>query len=366
MPASASASHSTPTLYKVYHVAPLAKQGEARAVNARGDVAGQLDGAAFICHDGRISTYPGFQYFYLDGPYTSIATAINADGMAAGHDGSYHPCSMSGLEFATAVVFRDGRMDFVDRSRDGMCSFEVDGINDAGVIVGESGYRGFVRYPDGHEIEIHPLSTRPENNGTRATALDNEGHVVGGTTIDVKVVRYVDAGMMQRPGHPLETMRGPDLNSYVIHAFVATFANGHQRRRDLGALPDFPDTYATAINEDLTIVGYSGTESGPKWTRVSGPSHAWVWQHGHMTDLGANVMQSTYAYGVNDAGIIVGCSGSNAIRWADKRYQDLNDLIGPRSGWHLSCARAINRAGSIVGWGTYHGLKVPFLLVPAN
>ena len=331
-------------------IAPdMRSSGGAFAVNARGDVAGQFDGAAFIWHDGRFTTFPGVQYFYLDGPYTSVATAINRKGVAAGHDGSYHPCSMSGLEFATAVVFRDGAMEFVDRARDGLCSFEVDGINDAGVIVGESGYRGFVRYPDGREIEVKPLSRRPEYNGTRASAIDNEGHVVGGTTIEQPKPRQTT-----------------ELNFFVIHGFLATFENGHQQMRDLGALLAYPNTYATAINEDLTIVGYSGTDAGPKWTRVTGSGHAWVWQHGHMSDLGALKGEDSFAYGVNDAGVVVGCSGTDAVRWVDKRLEDLNDLIGPNSGWHLICARAINRRGVIVGTGTYAEHQLPFRLVPIN
>jgi probable HAF family extracellular repeat protein len=354
----------SPRSYEVYRIAPAGQQGEARAVNARGDIAGQLNGAAFICHANQISKFPGFQYSYLDGSYSSIAVAVNDDGVAVGHDGTYMPCSMSGLEFATAVVFRDGNMAFVDRSLVGACSFEADGINDAGTIVGERGYRGFVRYADGHEVEVQPLSTRPENNGTRATALDNEGHIVGATTINVKHIKYINAGSITHAGHPLEILRAPDPDSYFIHAFLATFVNGRQQMRDLGGLPTLSDTYATAINDDLTIVGYSGSLSGPKWTRVSGPSHAWVWKHGQMTDLGSADMESTFAYGVNDAGIIVGCSGSDAVRWFHNRLEDLNDLIAPDSGWHLTCARAINRRGIIVGTGTYAGHRYPFRLVP--
>ncbi len=37
-----------------------------------------------------------------------------------------------------------------------------------------NGYRGFVRYANGSEIEIQPLSTRDEYNGTRASAVNNE------------------------------------------------------------------------------------------------------------------------------------------------------------------------------------------------
>ena len=117
---------------------------------------------------------------------------------------------------------------------------------------------------------------------------------------------------------PEQPMYCPDMDEYVIHAFVATF-DGAQHMRDLGALPGYPDTYATAIAEDGTIVGYSGTKSGPKWTRVSGPSHAWMWYRGRMVDLGRGTDDNSYAYGVNDRGVIVGCAGDHAVRWVDKR-----------------------------------------------
>lgn len=165
------------------------------------------------------------------------------------------------------MLFEGGKTRFLDRKNIGQCSFEIDGINDAGVVVGIHAYRGFVRYPDGLELTVNPLSTRPEWNGTRVGAIDNEGDIIGGTP---------------RPVY------GPDLNDYVIHAFLATADRGRvHNMRDLGALPGFPDTYATAIAEDGTVVGYSGTNSGPKWTRVTGPSHAWMWYRGHMTDIGA-------------------------------------------------------------------------------
>ncbi len=314
--------------YRVELIAPSTTgAGDARAVNAAGDVAGVYKDAAFVWHAGHFRSFPAERSFYLGDSYRNIATAINASGIAAGVDGEYTPCSMSGLELTAAVTYDAHGMHFVDPSRGGSCSFEADGINDRGTIVGENGYRGFIRYADGHELLVEPLSTRPEDNGTRATALDNENHVVGGTTVDVASVPQVQAGV-QAP--------------YVIHAFLLTVDGARQRMRDLGALPGFPDTIATAINEDLTVVGYSGNKSGPKWTRVSGPSHAWVWQRGRMTDLGRTHSVGgieedvdSYAYGVNDAGVIVGCSGNNAVRWVDKHMQNLNALIDRHSGWHL-------------------------------
>ncbi len=288
--------------------------------------------------------------------------AINRFGVAAGSDGGYFPCGMSGLQFMTATVY-DAKMRLLRHN--GQCEYEVNGMNDAGTLVGVDGYRGFVRYAGGSEIEVQPLSHRPEWNGTRASAIDNEGRVVGGTTIDVGPVGRVQCGE-QRIGFngPIEPMYCPDVNAYVIHAFVATFTGGRQDMRDLGALARFPNTYATAIAEDGTIVGYSGTQSAPKWTRVSGPSHAWMWYEGRMTDIGSMATGSTYAYGVNDRGVIVGCAGDHAVRWVRKKLQDLNALIDQNSGWHLTCAHAINRSGIIAGTGTYRGMTLPVRLVP--
>ncbi len=371
--AAGTAPAASAPVYRVELIAPnTTGTGEARAVNRVGDVAGVYNDTAFVWHAGHFRSFPAERSFYLGDSYKNIATAINGAGTAAGVDGEYTPCSMSGLELTSAVTYDVHGMHFIDRSRDGQCSFEADGINDLGTIVGESGYRGFIRYADGHELSVEPRSTRPENNGTRATALDNENHVVGGTTIDVANVAQVQVGEERPSGGSLRPMFGPDVNAYVIHAFLLTVDGTRQRMRDLGALPGFPDTIATAISEDLTVVGYSGNKSGPKWTRVSGPSHAWVWQHGRMTDLGSSPTAlgvkedvDSYAYGVNDAGVIVGCSGINAVRWVDKRMQNLNGLIDRHSGWHLTCARGINRAGTIVGTGEFgNSGSLPFRLVP--
>jgi probable HAF family extracellular repeat protein len=347
----------------VYRVQAIATEGdgEALAVNAEGDVAGNLDGKAFVWQNGRLRTFSPIKYFYLGDAYQAKAKAINRLGVAAGSDGGYFPCAMSGLGFMTAAVY-DTRTRLLRQN--GQCEYEIDGMNDAGTLVGIDGYRGFVRYANGMQIEVRPLSHRPEWNGTRASAIDNEGRVVGGTTIDVGSVGQVQCGE-QRIGFngPLQPMYCPNTNAYAIHAFLATFSAETQHMRDLGALPGYPDTYATAIAEDGTVVGYSGTQSGPKWTRVSGPSHAWMWYGGRMTDIGSSISDSSYAYGVNDRGVIVGCAAHHAVRWINKKIENLNALIDRRSGWYLQCAYAINRSGIIVGVGTYHGMTLPFRLL---
>lgn len=358
-------------LYRAEAIVPNASaSGQARAINARGDIAGQIDGSAFVWRSGHFTIYSPGNSNSMDLYATGIATAINRDGLAVGHLGSYALCSMSGLEMVTAVFYRNAKIVFLNKAlqtpgfngKD--CGFEIDGINDRGTTVGIAAYRGFVRSAGGHTIKVDPLSTRPEDNGTRASAIDNEGTVVGGTTIDVPRTNRISMGVQRDTSGTERVLDGPDPNDYVIHAFLARFDSSGQHMRDLGSLPNFPNSYATALNEDHAVVGYTGTKSGPKWTRVTGESHAWVWQNGRMTDLGNGSKESSFAYAVNDANVIVGCAGPNAVRWVNKNMQDLNRLIDRRSGLHLTCAHGINRSGVIVGAGEQNGRLVPFRLVP--
>ncbi len=357
---------SAKILYHVQSIAPSPDgSGEARAVNSGGDVVGEFEDAAFIWHAGQFISFPAIRRSLYGLVYKSIATTINREGLAAGRNGSDTPCLMSGLKLATAATFHAGaKLRLLNSPDNAQCGFEADGINDRGTIVGVSGYRGFVRYSNGRELVIQPLSRRSDNNGTRATAINDEGHVIGGTTVDVAHVPLVEVGEQSWPGGEMRPIYGPDQNAYVIHAFLLTIIGMRQRMLDLGAIKGYPDTLATALNNNLTVVGFSGDRSGPKWTRVSGSSHAWVWQYGHMADISAGHGNS-FAYGVNDADTIVGCSGDDAVRWINKRVQNLNALIDPHSGWHLTCARGINRNGVIVGSGSFRGSKqLPFRLVP--
>jgi probable HAF family extracellular repeat protein len=350
----------------VYRIVAVPDATSALAINRNGVVAGRAGGDAFTWDGRTLVRYSGVAISGFEGPYTAIATGIAGDGTAVGHVGTYQPLSMSGLELATAAVFRGGKISFLNKEQNG--TFEADGINDRGDIVGEHGFRGFLRKAGGTLLEIAPLSTREEWNGTRASAIDNEGRFVGGTTIDVPNFH-----------EPRTQADVPSIGMLPIHAFLATFEGKRQHMRDLGSIPGFRNTYATAISEDGVVAGYSGTESGPKWTAVYGPSHAWVWQNGRMHDLGVlHAGDSSFAYGVNDAGIIVGCSGrrpmpsnwrgrapdTRAVRWVDKHIADLSALIPAGSGWTLRCARAINRRGWVAGDGTFEGRERAFLLIP--
>jgi probable HAF family extracellular repeat protein len=87
-----------------------------------------------------------------------------------------------------------------------------------------------------------------------------------------------------------------------------------------------------------------------------------------MTDLGtiAGPTSTTWGFGINDSGIVVGQStfqGTyHAFVHSGGKMKDLNKLIPSGSGWVLLTANGVNNAGQIVGEGLHNGHEHAFLL----
>ncbi len=97
-------------------------------------------------------------------------------------------------------------------------------------------------------------------------------------------------------------------------------------------------------------------------------SQAFLYDGQSLLDLGTLGGESSYAYGINDLGQVVGSfmtaqGEMHAFLYDESGMHDLNDLFEDLSGWdYLMAAYDINNNGEIVGIGMTNGQQHGFLL----
>jgi probable HAF family extracellular repeat protein len=112
---------------------------------------------------------------------------------------------------------------------------------------------------------------------------------------------------------------------------------------DLGTLGG-RESLAYAVNDAGQAAGFSQTTYGTR--------HAFLAtvQNG-MVDLGTLGGFESIAYGINSTGQVVGQSDGRGFLWSQGTMTDLNDLVGPLTGWEIIGARDINDSGQIIAFG---------------
>jgi probable HAF family extracellular repeat protein len=128
----------------------------------------------------------------------------------------------------------------------------------------------------------------------------------------------------------------------------------------LGASNGYVDSAAHGINDLGRAVGWVDT--------VTGTRRAFAWRGDGVTDLGTIPMYpGAAAYDINNLDQIVGTAITStgtphAVFYHRGTLFDLNSLLPEDSGWELVEARGINDAGQIVGYGTINGQTHAFVL----
>lgn len=302
--------------------------------------------------------YPRYTIIDLGtlGGHASRAYAINNLGDVAG--------SAYTAEFERhACVWKDGAIiDLGALTGPDPQSWAKD-INNVGQVVGVSRYAGWraVLWDDGEIIDLGTL-----NADSYAEAINDAGQIVGYSLVaygEPHAVLWDDGVMTDLTALGFASGVALDVSpSGAVVGGCCIWNAGIVT--DLGSL-GANATGALGLNDSLAVVGASGRVPG------EGIFHAFLWQDGEMTDLGALAgFDSSEARAINNMGQIVGAGGAGKVGGSflyDPRegFAYLQDLIPVDSGWTDLSVRDINDAGQIVGHGTLNGQSYrAFLMNP--
>ena len=310
----------------------------------------------------------------LDGGDSSIANDINSSGEVVGW-GTNVISSGSPSHYARAIFYSSGQV--TDLGTLGGPLAYATGINDDGVIVGESmidsgsQFHAFI-YSNGVMQNIDPLS----NYSSIAWAVNSSGQAVGEYSVNsgsTSAFLYsggtlTDLGKLDGASYSAaygindlgQAVGSSDFRNAQSEAHATLFSDGQQI--DLGVIGGY-NSRARAINDAGQVVGTSTIDS-------SGARHAFLFEDGNMHDLGTLGGEYSEARAINSSGVVVGLSAVTGFYdvspfiYSAGSMVDLNSLLEPSSGWLLTNATSINDLGQIVGSGTIDGETHGFILTP--
>lgn len=197
---------------------------------------------------------------------------------------------------------------------------------------------------------------------TKGMGINEDGHIAGASQIGSYLYGFLwDGNTMTNLGDlggqgswaydvndTGQVVGGSPLSGGNNHAFRWQTGSGMQ---DLGTLGG-PVSYAFAISTSGQAVGYAWNDQGIQ--------HTALWGNGGIVDLGdldPSWPNHSAAYGINDAGQVVGNSYTadplqsvHAFLWQNGSMQDLGTLGGDQSQ-----AMAINKDGKVVGGSRFSG-----------
>jgi probable HAF family extracellular repeat protein len=216
------------------------------------------------------------------------------------------------------------------------------GMSETGALDPNTGYpaENAVLFKNGSVIN---LGTLPGGHESQATAINDRGQVAG----------FGDNGVRD-PVSIFGPVNGPGDPGWVTQTRSFIWQNG--KMRDLGTLGG-PDTLMTVLNARGQIAGDSYTNATPNPANGGVPTtHPFLWQDGHMRDLGTLGGTRSGTTWLNDRGEVVGQDNlagdqaSHPFLWDGQHLRDLGTL-----GGDFGAANYVNDAGDVTGWTTVPG-----------
>jgi probable HAF family extracellular repeat protein len=290
------------------------------------------------------------------GNVTSEATGINAAGQVAGWSTTNNPNSSELCSGPDAFLYTGQGGSMVDLGTlPGGSVSEGYGINDAGVVVGKSATASGTDYSNPYAfLYPNPIGGGMLNLGTLAVG---SSHCATGEC-DSAAYGINDAGVIVGQSYTTIPSTVPTVG-FQQHAFM--YSSGVMQ--DLGTLGGPSCTTCNSVAKGINAAGWVVGQSGTTIAAPSGYviSHAFLYSGGVMQDLGAipGNDYSSYAYGINAAGWVVGQSDTttpvtngyiqHAFLYSGGVMQDLGTLGGPSCTSCSSMAYGINSAGWVVG-----------------
>ncbi len=309
---------------------------------------------------------------------SSVATGISANGIVVGTAwGNGH---IEGFVYSGGAIHNVGALGVINNPGipgvlTGVYTY-ANAVNSAGYVTGSASQNDQLRAFESVNGNISPVAVVPTGRKIDSTglAINERGSVAGWrNTPDVFNPQYVDqTAFLYYNGKILDisaTVPGTDIpadsaayglnnNDLVVgdyglggiynHAFSFDPYSGMMT--DLGTLGGTTST-ATAVNDAGQIVGYSRDANGVQ--------HAFLYSNNQMAAIDG---ENSWAYGISQDGHVVGQDGASAFVYYGGIVTDLNTLLPSGSGWDLWAAYGVNDAGQIVGDGLLDGHFHAFLI----
>ncbi|MEH1820040.1 MAG: hypothetical protein V7L31_13335 [Nostoc sp.] len=257
------------------------------------------------------------------------------------------------------------------------------GINDLGQVVGYSEPLSQPPFRKTHAFiysrgQLKDLGTFLGNYDSYAYAIDNAGQIVGTTCCSsgsgaflfsngyVRNLGFLPGGSVSA-AYAIKTQgQAAGYSSSSTQPDQAVlFDNGKVQDLGISSTLGYRYSMARGINRKGQIVGLMFNQN------ESGNYHPFLYSKGKVQDLSTTKYPTGAAYGINNAGLVVGSaetvSGKSvAILYEHGQLFDLNTLISPIPGLVLEEARGINDVGKIVSSGRYGNGSAThaFLLTP--